>query len=89
MMEPSEPGNDLRVPVEPTRIGEVGVGSFLLLAGAIVYLLCCFVGSTFLRGPVRFQLILFATTIYGSLIIFLSNAKRRSRWAVPDEVSYL
>ena len=78
--------NDLRIPVEPTRIGEIGVGSFLILAGGILYLLSCVVGTSFLKNPARFQLHLLSTVIYGTLILFLANAKRRSRWTIPDEV---
>jgi len=83
----SESVNDSRLPVDPTRIGEIGVGSFLILTGGILCLFSCFLGAAFLEGPARLQVPLVATAIYGILISFLANAKRRSKWAVPDEVS--
>jgi len=78
--------NDVRIPVEPTRIGEIGVGSFLVLSGGILFLLSNTVGAAFLKNPVGLQLL--STVLYGALITFLVNAKRRSPWTVPDEVRW-
>ena len=85
-----DPEDDLLIPVEPTRIGEIGIGSFLILAGGVLYVLSCVIGGMFMKHPVRFQFQLITTSMYGTLIIFLVNAKRRSGWTVPeDEVSKL
>ena len=84
-----EPVDDLRIPVDPTRIGEIGIGSFLIIAGGILYTISCVIGGTFVKKPARFQLHLVSTSIYGAVIIWLTNAKRRSRWVIPEEVSYI
>ncbi|KAL3802359.1 hypothetical protein HJC23_007184 [Cyclotella cryptica] len=75
--------NSFRVEVEPTRIGSLGVGTFLVLAGGIVYILLCIAG-TVMKRPSRLYAMI--TLIYGSLLIYLTNAKRRSRWATPENV---
>lgn len=77
--------NDLRIPIESTRIGELGVGSFLVLSGGILFLLTNAVGAALLKNPCGLHLL--TTVVYGALLAFLVNAKRRSPWAVPDEVS--
>ena len=71
------------IEVEPTRIGALGVGTFLILAGGIIYLLLCIAGTVMKRHS---QLYLVITVLYGTLILFLTNAKRRSRYAIPDNV---
>lgn len=82
-----EAGDDVRIPVEPTRIGAMGVGSFLVLAGGILLLASWAVGAAFLRDDAsRTRLRLVAAASYAALIAFLASAKRRSRWAVPEEV---
>ena len=77
----------VKVAVQPTRVGELGIGSFLIIAGGILYLLGCTTASAFLRDPHRFNVQLALTLLYGTLIIFLTNAKRRSPWEVPGDVS--
>ena len=77
-------GSSFRIEVEPTRIGALGVGTFLVLAGGIVYILLCIAGTAMAR-PSRLYVLI--TLFYGSLLIYLTNAKRRSRWATPDNVS--
>jgi hypothetical protein len=75
--------NSFRIEVEPIRIGSLGVGTFLILAGGILFMLLCIAGTAMKRSG---RLYLSGTLLYGSLIIFLTNAKRQSRWAVPDNV---
>ena len=75
-----------RIPVQPTRIGELGIGSFLVLVGAASLVLCC-VGSTFMKQPARNLLQAISTVTYGALIIYLTNAERRSRWEPQNDVS--
>lgn len=75
------------VEVEPTRIGALGVGTFLILSGGILYTIGCFaisVQCTNMNRPGRLYFII--TFLYMTLVLFLTNAKRRSRWAVPDNV---
>jgi hypothetical protein len=71
------------IEVEPTRIGALGVGTFLILAAGILYLLLCLAGTAMKRSCHLYATI---TILYGSLILFLTNAKRRSRWVMPDNV---
>jgi hypothetical protein len=71
------------IEVEPSRIGALGVGTFLILAASILYLLLCIAGTA-MKRPSR--LCATITILYCSLILFLTNAKRRSRWAIPDNV---
>jgi hypothetical protein len=75
--------NSFQIEVEPTRIGSLGVGTFLILAGGILFVLLCIAGTAMKRSC---RLYVIITLLYGSLIIFLTNAKRQSRWAVPDNV---
>merc|ERR1719401_785303 len=70
-------------PTAPTRIGGLGVGSFLILSGGILFLLTNTVGAALLKNPCGLQLL--TTAIYGALVAFLVNAKKRSPWEVPDE----
>lgn len=77
-------GSSFRIEVEPTRIGGLGVGTFLVLAGGILYILLCIAGTAISR-PSRLYVII--SLIYGSLLMYLTNAKRRSRWATPENVS--
>ena len=71
------------IEVEPTRIGALGIGTFLILAGGIIYLMLCLAGTAMKRSS---QLYLVITVLYGSLILFLTNAKRQSRYTIPDNV---
>ena len=70
------------VEVEPTRIGALGVGTFLILTCGVLYTLLCLAGSLMAR-PGRMYVSI--TAIYGALLIFLTNAKRRSRWEIPND----
>ncbi|KAL7522797.1 hypothetical protein ACHAWX_007487 [Stephanocyclus meneghinianus] len=76
-------GSSFRIEVEPTRIGGLGVGTFLVLAGGILYILLCIAGTAISR-PSRLYVII--SLMYGSLLMYLTNAKRRSRWATPENV---
>ena len=79
-------GDDVRIPVQPTRIGELGIGSFLVLVGGASLILCC-VASACMPQPARFRFQAIATAAYGVLIIYLTNAERRSRWEPQQDVS--
>ncbi len=78
----------LRTPVQPMRIGELGIGSFLVLVGGSSLVLCC-VGSTFMQQPARNRVQIISTVTYGALIIYLTNAERRSPWEPQNGVSWL
>jgi len=78
--------DDARIPVQPTRIGELGIGSFLVLVGGASLVLCC-VGSAFMHQPSRYRCQALTTAAYGVLIIYLTNAERRSRWEPQKDVS--
>lgn len=71
------------VEVEPTRIGALGVGTFLILSGGVLYIIACFAGTSMNRPS---NLYFTITFLYATLVLFLINAKRRSRWAIPDNV---
>ena len=87
-----------RLPVEPTRIGEMGIGSFIILAGGVLYSLSCIAGANCMDKYAKREngddelisrgckLHLISTLLYGSLIIFLTNASRRSPWVTSDDV---
>lgn len=77
--------DSLRIEVEPTRIADVGIGTFLVLAGGILCTLLCIGGAMVLKQPGKLCTV--ATILYGGMIIYLSNAKRRSRWVVSDDVA--
>eukprot|EP00970_Alexandrium_tamarense_P004098 scaffold693_cov200-Alexandrium_tamarense.AAC.100 len=79
-----EINDGMRIEVNPTRIGELGVGTFVILAGGILYLLSCIIGATLKKAS---RLYLITTLIYGSMITYLSFAKRRSRWEVNTVIS--
>ncbi|KAL3769847.1 hypothetical protein ACHAW5_000719 [Stephanodiscus triporus] len=78
--------DDRRIAVPPTRIAEMGVGSFLVLAGG-ASLSLCFAGSMLAKNPARTKIQLLATAAYGILLAFLTGATRRSRWEIRDEAS--
>ena len=75
--------NSPQIEVEPTRIGGLGVGTFLILGGGILSTLLCLAGTA-MKRPCRLYLVI--TLVYASLVLFLINAKRRSRWVVPENV---
>ncbi|KAL9186621.1 hypothetical protein ACHAXT_005859 [Thalassiosira profunda] len=75
-----------RIPVEPTRIMEIGIGSFLILAGGVLWALSCVFGNALIKdGTVRCKMHLLITAAYGAIILYLANAERRSRWEIPGE----
>ena len=76
---------DTMIAVPPTRIAEIGIGSFLVLAGG-ASLSLCYAGSMLVKNPARTNIQLLATAAYGVIIAFLSGAKRRSPWEAQDEV---
>ena len=84
------------VPVGPsTRVGELGIGSFLILAGGVIWFLSLFlIGDAIIPNQsTRFNVKLVFTGIYTTLILFLVNAERRSKWeeqvATSDDVDTL
>ena len=73
----------LLVPVGPsTRVGELGIGSFLILVGGVIWFLSLFlIGDAIIPNQsTRFNVKLILTGIYTTLILFLVNAERRSKW---------
>jgi hypothetical protein len=76
---------DTRIAVPPTRIAEMGIGSFLVLAGGSLLPLC-YAGSMLAKNPRRTNIQLLATAAYALVIAFLAGAKRRSQWEIRDEV---
>ena len=86
----------LLVPVDPsTRVGELGIGSFLILVGGVIWFLSLFlIGDAIIPNQSnRFNVKLILTGIYTTLILFLVNAERRSKWeeqgATSDDVDTL
>ena len=78
--------DDTLVPVPSTRIGEIGIGSFLILAGGVLFTLSCVIGP-FIKDPqTRFNFHLASTGVYTTLILYLVNAPRRSKWVSDAEV---
>ena len=75
-----------RIAVTPTRIAEMGIGSFLILAGSASLALCC-TGSLLTTNLTRRNSIqILATAVYGIMVVYLISAKRRSRWEIQNEV---
>jgi hypothetical protein len=74
-----------RIAVPPTRIAQMGIGTFLVLIGGASLSLCC-AGSMLTRNPTRISVQLVSTITYGIMIAFLATAERRSRWVIRDEV---
>jgi hypothetical protein len=74
----------LRIAVPPTRIAQMGIGSFLVLIGG-ASLSLCYAGSMLTKNPTRIGIQLVATAAYGIMIAFLATAERRSRWVIRDE----
>ena len=75
--------NNTLVPVGPsTRVGELGIGSFLILVGGVIWFLSLFlIGDAIIPNQsTRFNVKLILTGIYTTLILFLVNAERRSKW---------
>lgn len=85
----------LLVPVGPSsRVGELGIGSFLILVGGVIWFLSLFlIGDVIPNQSTRFNVKLVVTGIYTTLILFLVNAERRSKWeeqvATSDDVDTL
>ncbi|KAL3806832.1 hypothetical protein ACHAXA_003304 [Cyclostephanos tholiformis] len=73
-----------RVAVPPTRIAQMGIGSFLVLLGGAMLLLC-YAGSMLAKNPTRTTIQLIATVANGIMIAFLVTAERRSQWEIKDE----
>mmetsp|Transcript_18125 Transcript_18125/g.33674 ORF Transcript_18125/g.33674 Transcript_18125/m.33674 type:complete len:178 (+) Transcript_18125:211-744(+) len=67
---------------EATRIGDIGVGTFVLLLVVIIYIgICCF-GSMIKRPGWLYCWSTFFATI---IIVFLFYAQRTSRWVTEEE----
>ena len=76
---------DTMMAVPPTRIAEMGIGSFLVLAGG-ASLSLCYAGSMLTKNPARTNIQLLATAAYGITLAFLAGAERRSQWEAREEV---
>jgi hypothetical protein len=75
-------GNPL-VENEPTRIGDIGVGTLVFLIINIAYIgLCCFGSMINSPGCLYF----WGTFFYTIVMIFLFEATRTSRWVTEEEV---
>ena len=75
-----------RIAVPPTRIAEMGIGSFLILAGGASLVLCCTGSLLTTNRTWRNSLQIVATAVYGIMVAYLTSAKRRSRWEIQNAV---
>lgn len=57
------------------RVAGVGAGTFIVIAGFLIYIALCFVGSFLKRPGMLYSIITF---IYGTLLLYLATAKRKS-----------
>ena len=78
--------NSPRIAVPPTRIAEMGIGSFLILAGSASLALCCTGSLSTTNLTRRNSIQILATAVYGIMVVYLSSAERLSRWEIQNEV---
>ncbi|KAL3806168.1 hypothetical protein ACHAXA_003460 [Cyclostephanos tholiformis] len=70
-----------RVAVPPTRIAQMGIGSFLVLLGGAMLLLC-YAGSMLAKNPTRTTIQLIVTVANGIMIAFLVVSDVDNTWLV-------
>lgn len=63
----------------------VGIGSFLIIVGFLLWLLTNNAAAAFLQYPYRQRFHFASTVVYAGMVIYLTNAKRRSPWEVKDD----
>lgn len=67
------------------RLAEMGIGSFLILAGG-ASLALCYAASLLTTNLIRRNIIqLLPTVVYGIMVMYLTSVKRRSRWEIQNE----
>ena len=67
---------------DPTRIGDMGVGTIVFLIINILYICCCCYGSM-VEKPCGLYLVV--TILYSIVMIFLFQATRTSRYVEEEE----
>ncbi|GMI53530.1 hypothetical protein TeGR_g6764 [Tetraparma gracilis] len=75
-------GNAL-VENEPTRVGDIGVGTLVFLIINIMYIGICCLGSMMARPGCMY---FWGTTFYVTIMVFLFEATRTPRWVSEEEV---
>ena len=75
-----------RIAVPPTRFAEMGIGSFLILAGSASLALCCTGSLSTTNLTRRNSIQILATAVYGIMVVYLTSAERLSRWEIQNEV---